>query len=69
MKQATMKTPKGDVPLILLSAIGGFLLVFFSLAGRTWAWWCSSALCLACPPGLAAAPWRAFFGDTSQRHD
>ena len=34
MKQATMKIQKGDVPLILLSAIGGFLLVFFSLAGK-----------------------------------
>jgi len=34
MKQATMKIQKGDVPVILLSAFGGFLLVFFSLAGR-----------------------------------
>jgi hypothetical protein len=34
MKQATMKIQKGDVPVILLSALGGFLLVFFSLAGR-----------------------------------
>ena len=34
MKQATMKIQKGDVPVILLSALGGFLLVFFSLAGK-----------------------------------
>ena len=34
MKQATMKIQKGDVPVILLSALGGFLLVFFSLVGE-----------------------------------
>ncbi len=34
MKQATMKIQKDDVPVILLSALGGFLLVFFSLAGK-----------------------------------
>ncbi|MBC8869328.1 MAG: hypothetical protein H8E44_07910 [Planctomycetes bacterium] len=34
MKQAAMNTQKGDVPVILLGAIGGFLLVFFSVAGK-----------------------------------
>ena len=34
MKQATMKIQKGNVPVILLSALGGFLLVFFSVAGK-----------------------------------
>ncbi len=34
MKQAAMKIQKGDVPVILLSALGGFLLVFFSVAGK-----------------------------------
>lgn len=34
MKQAAMKIQKGDVPVILLSALGGFLLVFFSVAGE-----------------------------------
>jgi len=34
MKQATMRIHKGDVPVILLSALGGFLLVFFSVAGK-----------------------------------
>ena len=34
MKQATIKIQKGDVPVILLGALGGFLLVFFSLAGK-----------------------------------
>ena len=34
MKLATMRIQKGDVPVLLLSALGGFLLVFFSLAGK-----------------------------------
>ena len=34
MKQATMRIQKGDIPVILLSALGGFLLVFFSVAGK-----------------------------------
>ena len=34
MKLATMKIQKSDVPVLLLSALGGFLLVFFSVAGR-----------------------------------
>ncbi len=34
MKQIVMKFQKGDIPVILLSALGGFLLVFFSLATR-----------------------------------
>ena len=34
MKLSTMKIQKGDVRVLLLSAIGGFLLVFFSVAGK-----------------------------------
>lgn len=34
MKQTTMKIEKADVPVILLSALGGFLLVFFALAAK-----------------------------------
>ena len=34
MKLSTMKIQKGDVPVLLLSAIGGFLLVFFSVTGK-----------------------------------
>ena len=34
MKQAVMKIQKGDVPVILLGSHGGFLLVFFSVAGK-----------------------------------
>jgi hypothetical protein len=33
MKQAAMRIQKGDVPVIILSAFGGFILVFFSLVG------------------------------------
>ena len=35
MKQAAMNIQKGDVPVILLSGLGGFLLVFFCLAGTS----------------------------------
>ena len=34
MKQATMRIQKGDVLVILLAALGGFLLVFSCLAGE-----------------------------------
>lgn len=34
MKQVTMRIKKSDVPIILLGALGGFLLVFFCVAGR-----------------------------------
>ena len=34
MEQTAMKMEKADVPTLLLSALGGFILVFFSLAGK-----------------------------------
>ncbi|MDA1017573.1 MAG: hypothetical protein O3A00_24330 [Planctomycetota bacterium] len=34
MKQPAMKIQKGDVQVIILSALGGFFLVFFSAVGN-----------------------------------
>ena len=34
MKKTAITIQKGDVPVIFLSSLGGFLLVFFSLAGK-----------------------------------
>ena len=34
MKQTTMRIEKADVPIILLSGLGGFVLVFLALAAK-----------------------------------
>ena len=54
MKQATMKIQKGDVPVILLSALGGFLLVFFSLVGKNLGTAVFVGLVFGVPSGNAA---------------